>query len=145
MRLALFDSKFRMYWLGSLFRIYEVVVHFSSIYKNCRELGYVQLYSSREFFYVHFSVHKFSSCPQTRQAFTAEQINEACYVDVKSNKAVFDSLSNNLKVYYDGRRFSYKVILSWQVFLLSFGLFGLTFLGFISSSSFCLEKKNYIY
>ncbi|KAL1830529.1 hypothetical protein ACET3Z_000180 [Daucus carota] len=45
---------------------------------------------------------------ETRQAFTAEQINEACYVDVKANKAVFDSLSNNLKVYYDGRRFSYK-------------------------------------
>ncbi|KAK1376436.1 TFIIE beta domain-containing protein [Heracleum sosnowskyi] len=45
---------------------------------------------------------------ETRQAFTAEQINEACYVDVNANKAVFDSLRNNLKVYYDGKRFSYK-------------------------------------
>ncbi|XP_044486564.1 transcription initiation factor IIE subunit beta-like [Mangifera indica] len=45
---------------------------------------------------------------ETRQAFTPEQINEACYVDVKANKAVFDSLRNNPKVHYDGRRFSYK-------------------------------------
>ncbi|XP_077236312.1 transcription initiation factor IIE subunit beta-like [Tasmannia lanceolata] len=45
---------------------------------------------------------------ETRQAFTPEQINEACYVDVNANKAVFDSLRNNHKVYYDGRRFSYK-------------------------------------
>ncbi|KAJ0106251.1 hypothetical protein Patl1_18741 [Pistacia atlantica] len=44
----------------------------------------------------------------TRQAFTPEQINEACYVDAKANKAVFDSLRNNPKVHYDGRRFSYK-------------------------------------
>ena len=46
---------------------------------------------------------------ETRQAFTPEQINERCYVDMLSNKAVFDSLRNNPKVYYDGRRFSYKV------------------------------------
>lgn len=46
---------------------------------------------------------------QTRQAFTAEQINERTYVDIHGNKAVFDSLRNNLKVSYDGRRFSYKV------------------------------------
>jgi len=46
---------------------------------------------------------------QTRQAFTAEQINEATYVDIHGNKAVFDSLRNNPKVSYDGRRFSYKV------------------------------------
>lgn len=46
---------------------------------------------------------------QTRQAFTPEQINEACHVDINGNKAVFDSLRNNLKVYYDGNRFSYKV------------------------------------
>ncbi|KAJ4850569.1 hypothetical protein Tsubulata_030039 [Turnera subulata] len=45
---------------------------------------------------------------ETRQALTPEQINEACYVDVNSNKAVFDSLKNNLKVSYDGRRFAYK-------------------------------------
>ncbi|KAG6600555.1 hypothetical protein SDJN03_05788, partial [Cucurbita argyrosperma subsp. sororia] len=46
--------------------------------------------------------------PATRQALTPLQINEACYVDINSNKAVFDSLRNNLKVHYDGRRFSYK-------------------------------------
>ncbi|OIT00849.1 PREDICTED: uncharacterized protein LOC109229270 [Nicotiana attenuata] len=45
---------------------------------------------------------------ETRQAFTPEQINEACHVDINGNKAVFDSLRNNLKVYYDGNRFSYK-------------------------------------
>ncbi|KAL5727573.1 hypothetical protein ACHQM5_000755 [Ranunculus cassubicifolius] len=45
---------------------------------------------------------------ETRNAFTAEQINEACYVDVKGNKAVFDSLKNNLKVRYEGGYFSYK-------------------------------------
>ncbi|CAI0454385.1 unnamed protein product [Linum tenue] len=44
----------------------------------------------------------------TREAFTSDQINEATYVDVKSNKAVFESLKNNLKVNYDGRHFSYK-------------------------------------
>ncbi|KAJ4851189.1 hypothetical protein Tsubulata_000516 [Turnera subulata] len=45
---------------------------------------------------------------ETRQALTPQQINEACFVDVNSNKAVFDSLKNNLKVSYDGRRFAYK-------------------------------------
>lgn len=45
---------------------------------------------------------------ETRRAFTAEQINEACYVDVNGNKAVFDSLRNNLKVRYEGKYFSYK-------------------------------------
>uniref|UniRef100_A0A2P2JXE2 Transcription initiation factor IIE subunit beta n=2 Tax=Rhizophora mucronata TaxID=61149 RepID=A0A2P2JXE2_RHIMU len=45
---------------------------------------------------------------ETRQALTPEQINEACYVDINSNKAVFDSLGNNPKVNYDGKRFSYK-------------------------------------
>ncbi|XP_028082097.1 uncharacterized protein LOC114283478 isoform X1 [Camellia sinensis] len=45
---------------------------------------------------------------ETRQAFTPEQINEACYVDINSNKAVFDSLRNNPKVNYDGRCFAYK-------------------------------------
>ncbi|XP_076927364.1 uncharacterized protein LOC143590898 [Bidens hawaiensis] len=45
---------------------------------------------------------------ESRQAFTAEQINEACYVDVKGNKAVFESLAKNPKVNYDGICFSYK-------------------------------------
>ncbi|XP_020575135.1 transcription initiation factor IIE subunit beta-like [Phalaenopsis equestris] len=45
---------------------------------------------------------------ETRQSFTPEQINEACYVDILGNKAVFDSLRNNHKVHYDGRCFSYK-------------------------------------
>ncbi|XP_043718775.1 general transcription factor IIE subunit 2-like [Telopea speciosissima] len=45
---------------------------------------------------------------ETRLAHTPEQINEACYVDVNANKAVFDSLRNNPKVHYDGRCFSYK-------------------------------------
>ncbi|KAG6503311.1 transcription initiation factor IIE subunit beta-like [Zingiber officinale] len=45
---------------------------------------------------------------ETRQSFTPEEINEACYVDVNSNKALFDSLKNNTKVNYDGKRFSYK-------------------------------------
>lgn len=42
---------------------------------------------------------------------TGDQINKECYVDVNGNKAVFDSLRNNLKVRYDGERFSYKVSL----------------------------------
>ncbi|XP_072974471.1 uncharacterized protein [Typha angustifolia] len=45
---------------------------------------------------------------ETRLAHTPEQINEVCYVDISGNKAVFDSLRNNPKVHYDGRRFSYK-------------------------------------
>ncbi|MCH94494.1 general transcription factor IIE subunit 2-like, partial [Trifolium medium] len=44
----------------------------------------------------------------TRQAFTPEQINEACYVDMGANKDVFDNLRKNPKVNYDGQRFSYK-------------------------------------
>nr|CAB3467420.1 unnamed protein product [Digitaria exilis] len=38
---------------------------------------------------------------KTRQAFTAEQINETTYVDIHGNKAVFDSLRNNLKSKHD--------------------------------------------
>ena len=53
-----------------------------------------------------------SQCLQTRLAYTPEQINDAVYVDINSNKAVFDSLRNNLKVHYDGKRFSYKVSLN---------------------------------
>ncbi|KAL7138544.1 hypothetical protein ABFS83_10G170900 [Erythranthe nasuta] len=45
---------------------------------------------------------------EKRQALTPEQINEACYVDMIANKAVFDSLRNNPKVRYDGNRLSYK-------------------------------------
>ncbi|XP_057421701.1 uncharacterized protein LOC130715599 [Lotus japonicus] len=45
---------------------------------------------------------------ETRQAFTPEQIKEVCYVDMKANKDVFDSLRKNPKVHYDGQRFSYK-------------------------------------
>ncbi|XP_071685886.1 transcription initiation factor IIE subunit beta-like isoform X1 [Rutidosis leptorrhynchoides] len=45
---------------------------------------------------------------ESRQSFTAEQINEACYVDVKGNKAVFESLAKNPKVNYEGKCFSYK-------------------------------------
>lgn len=45
---------------------------------------------------------------ETREALTPEQINEACYVDLNANKAVFESLKNNPKVKYDGRAFSYK-------------------------------------
>ncbi|XP_047329488.1 uncharacterized protein LOC124932847 [Impatiens glandulifera] len=45
---------------------------------------------------------------ETRREYTPEQINEACFVDVKANKAVFESLRNNLKVKYDGNFFSYK-------------------------------------
>ena len=35
---------------------------------------------------------------QTRQVFTAEQINEATYVDIYGSKALFDSLRNNPKL-----------------------------------------------
>jgi len=35
---------------------------------------------------------------KTRQAFTAEQINEATYVDIYGSKALFDSLRNNPKL-----------------------------------------------
>ncbi|TKY70928.1 Transcription initiation factor IIE subunit beta [Spatholobus suberectus] len=45
---------------------------------------------------------------ETRKALTIEQINEACYVDMKANKDVFDSMRKNPKVKYDGERFSYK-------------------------------------
>ncbi|XP_066357468.1 uncharacterized protein [Miscanthus floridulus] len=45
---------------------------------------------------------------KTRQSFTAKQVNEATYVDIHGNKAVFDSLRNNPKVLFDGTRFSYK-------------------------------------
>ncbi|CAI0454384.1 unnamed protein product [Linum tenue] len=71
----------------------------------------------------------------TREAFTSDQINEATYVDVKSNKAVFESLKNNLKVNYDGRHFSYKVTQHYACAcldrLLQFGTTALKFLSLI--------------
>ncbi|RZC67381.1 hypothetical protein C5167_011065 [Papaver somniferum] len=45
---------------------------------------------------------------ETRKDFTAEQIEDACYVDAIKNKVVFNSLTHNVKVKYDGKRFSYK-------------------------------------
>ncbi|KAH7656539.1 Transcription initiation factor IIE beta subunit protein, partial [Dioscorea alata] len=45
---------------------------------------------------------------ETRKALTPETINEACNVDISSNKVVFESLKNNPKVNYDGKCFSYK-------------------------------------
>jgi transcription initiation factor TFIIE subunit beta len=53
---------------------------------------------------------------QTRQALTAKQINDATYVDIAGNSAVFESLRNNPKVRFDGRFFSYKVRLGVHVF-----------------------------
>lgn len=46
---------------------------------------------------------------QTRKALTMEQINEACYVDMRANKDVFESMRKNPKIKYDGEKFSYKV------------------------------------
>ncbi|XP_051220297.1 transcription initiation factor IIE subunit beta [Lolium perenne] len=45
---------------------------------------------------------------RTRKALTATQINDATYVDIAGNSAVFESLRNNPKVRFDGRFFSYK-------------------------------------
>uniref|UniRef100_A0ACD5TSH2 Uncharacterized protein n=1 Tax=Avena sativa TaxID=4498 RepID=A0ACD5TSH2_AVESA len=45
---------------------------------------------------------------RTRKALTARQINEATYVDIERNGAVFESLRKNPKVCFDGRCFSYK-------------------------------------
>lgn len=45
---------------------------------------------------------------ETRQPLTPAEINEACYVDINANKGVFESLKKNVKVNYDGHRFSYK-------------------------------------
>ncbi|KAI3865346.1 hypothetical protein MKW92_016205, partial [Papaver armeniacum] len=45
---------------------------------------------------------------ETKEAFTADQIYEACYVDVINNRDVFYGLAKNWNVFYDGMRFSYK-------------------------------------
>ena len=46
---------------------------------------------------------------QTRQSLLPEEINDLCFVDVKHNKDVFESLKSNVKVSFDGQRFAYKV------------------------------------
>ncbi|PRQ33734.1 putative transcription factor TFIIE beta subunit, DNA-binding domain-containing protein [Rosa chinensis] len=45
---------------------------------------------------------------KTRQAFTPEGIYENCSVDVNHNETVFKCLTDNPKVHYDGKCFSYK-------------------------------------
>ncbi|XP_048561354.1 uncharacterized protein LOC125542377 [Triticum urartu] len=45
---------------------------------------------------------------RTREPLTAHQINEKTYVDIDGNGAVAESLRNNLKVRFDGKRYSYK-------------------------------------
>lgn len=45
---------------------------------------------------------------ENRQALTIEQINEACYVDMRANKDVFESMRKNPKIKFDGEKFSYK-------------------------------------
>lgn len=45
---------------------------------------------------------------ETRRALTPQEIEERCFVDVTNNKDVLDSLKNNVKVFFDGQRFSYK-------------------------------------
>ncbi|XP_076923932.1 uncharacterized protein LOC143586220 [Bidens hawaiensis] len=45
---------------------------------------------------------------QSRQSFTAEQINEACGVDVKGNMPLFRYLAGRRNAKYDGKHFSYQ-------------------------------------
>ncbi|KAF7034318.1 hypothetical protein CFC21_045351 [Triticum aestivum] len=45
---------------------------------------------------------------KTREGLTAHQINEQIYVDIDGNNDVAESLRNNAKVRFDGRRYSYK-------------------------------------
>ncbi|CAM6098070.1 unnamed protein product [Calypogeia fissa] len=45
---------------------------------------------------------------ETRQALRPEDINDMCYVDVNAHKELFESLKSNVKVAFDGERFSYK-------------------------------------
>ncbi|XP_037410753.1 uncharacterized protein LOC119274192 [Triticum dicoccoides] len=44
----------------------------------------------------------------TREALTSRQIKEQIYVDIDGNNDVAESLRNNAKVRFDGRRYSYK-------------------------------------
>jgi transcription initiation factor TFIIE subunit beta len=46
---------------------------------------------------------------ETRQAMLPDEINDACFVDVKNHKEVFESLKSNVKVSFDGQRFAFKV------------------------------------
>lgn len=78
------------------------------------------------------------TCLQTRQALTPEQINEACYVDVNANKTVFESLRKNPKVNYDGKRFSYKVVLVPE----KNGAYFMYLLNFNENLSFIYLKKD---
>ncbi|EFJ19459.1 hypothetical protein SELMODRAFT_107428 [Selaginella moellendorffii] len=45
---------------------------------------------------------------ETREALLPDEINNRCFVDVANNKEVFETLKNNVKVSFDGQRFSYK-------------------------------------
>ncbi|KAM3198323.1 hypothetical protein ACQJBY_073460 [Aegilops geniculata] len=45
---------------------------------------------------------------KTREALTTHQINERTYVDIDANRTLAESLRNNPKVRFDGRRYSYK-------------------------------------
>ncbi|XP_078153028.1 uncharacterized protein LOC144548199 [Carex rostrata] len=46
---------------------------------------------------------------KTRDALTPEEIYNGCYVNIHDNKnEIHDSLRNNPKVFFDGKRFSYK-------------------------------------
>jgi transcription initiation factor TFIIE subunit beta len=45
---------------------------------------------------------------ETRQAMLPDEINDACFVDVKNHKEVFESLKSNVKVSFDGQRFAFK-------------------------------------
>ncbi|XP_037403687.1 general transcription factor IIE subunit 2-like [Triticum dicoccoides] len=45
---------------------------------------------------------------KTREALTTHQINQRTYVDIDGNRTLAESLRNNPKVRFDGRRYSYK-------------------------------------
>ncbi|KAH8946540.1 hypothetical protein BDL97_12G100700 [Sphagnum fallax] len=56
---------------------------------------------------------------ETRQAMLPDEINDACFVDVKNHKEVFESLKSNVKVSFDGQRFAFKELkASGQVWVL---------------------------
>jgi hypothetical protein len=66
-----------------------------------------------------------------RHALTPEEIYNGCYVNIcDNNNEIFDSLRNNPKVSFDGKRFSYKVIsyLSFleQVFCTTFSKYNVS-------------------
>ncbi|XP_037410761.1 uncharacterized protein LOC119274206 [Triticum dicoccoides] len=45
---------------------------------------------------------------KTREALTSHQIIQRTYVDIDGNRTLAESLRNNVKVRFDGRRYSYK-------------------------------------